>query len=112
MKLQDKIALITGGGTGIGKATAILFAREEAIVAVAGRRENKLIETVEAIQKNGDKAHYIVGDILKVNDTERIVKETISKCGGLDILINNAGVFKGMKITDTSEEEYDRIISS
>lgn len=75
MKLQGKIAIITGGGTGIGKATALIFAQEGAAVAVAGRRENKLGETINAIQKNGGKAIYIVGDISKVSDTKRIVKE-------------------------------------
>lgn len=110
MKLQDKIALITGGGTGIGKATALLFAKEGAIVAVAGRRENKLRETVDTVQKNGGKAYYVVGDISKVCETEKIVKETVSNCGGLDILVNNAGVFKGIKKTETNEEEYDRIM--
>jgi NAD(P)-dependent dehydrogenase (short-subunit alcohol dehydrogenase family) len=110
MKLQGKIALVTGGGTGIGKATALLFAKEGAVVTVAGRRESKLLETVEVIQKNGGKAHWVVGDISKVGDTERIVKETVDEFGGLDILVNNAGVFKGMKITDTSEEQYNYII--
>lgn len=110
MKLQGKSALITGGGSGIGKATALLFAREGAIVTLAGRRESKLRETVDAVQKNGGKAYWVVGDISKVGDTERIVKETIGHCGGLDILVNNAGVFKGIKITDTTEEEYDRIM--
>jgi dihydroanticapsin dehydrogenase len=51
-----------------------------------------------------------VGDISKVDDTEKIVKETVSNCGGLDILVNNAGLFKGIKITETSEEEYNRIM--
>jgi NAD(P)-dependent dehydrogenase (short-subunit alcohol dehydrogenase family) len=110
MKLQNKVVLITGGGTGIGKATAILFAEEGARVIVVGRREDKLAETRDAVQKNGGKADYIVGDISKVSDTERIVKEAVSKFGGLDILVNNAGVFKGTKITDATEGEYDRIM--
>src|SRR3972149_5831482 len=110
MKLQGKIALVTGGGTGIGKATAIIFAQEGAAVAVAGRRENKLGDTVSVIKKNGGKAIYIVGDISKVGDTKRIVNETVHKFGGLDILVNNAGVFKGVKMIDTNEEEYDYIM--
>lgn len=110
MKLKDKIALITGGGTGIGKAAAILFAGEGAKVAVIGRRENRLAETVNEIEKNGGRACYIVGDVSNVGDTGRVVKETVEEFGGLDILVNNAGVFKGIKITDTSEEEYDRIM--
>ncbi len=112
MKLHEKIALITGGGTGIGKATALLLAEKGAIVTVAGRRENKLHETVMAVEKKGGKAFYVVGDISRVEDTERIVQETVRNCGGLDILVNNAGVFKGTKITDTSEDEYDRIMNT
>jgi Dehydrogenases with different specificities (related to short-chain alcohol dehydrogenases) len=110
MKLQGKIALITGGGTGIGKATALLFANEGASVTVTGRRESKLIKTAEAIQKNGGKAHYVVGDISKVSDTERMVKETAKEFGGLDILVNNAGIFKKNQIADFLEEDYDYIM--
>ncbi|MER3445790.1 MAG: hypothetical protein C4291_02645 [Candidatus Dadabacteria bacterium] len=110
MKLQDKIALITGGGTGIGKATAILFAQEGATVIVIGRRKSKLVETVDAAQRNGGRADYVVGDVSNVNDTERAVKETVRRFGGLDILINNAGVFRGIKITDVTENEYNRIM--
>ncbi len=112
MQLRGKIALITGGGTGIGKATALLLAEEGAIVTVAGRREDKLKETVMAVEKRGGKAYYVVGDISRVKDTERIVQETVKNCSGLDILVNNAGVFKGAKITDTSEDEYDRIVDT
>jgi len=112
LKLHEKIALITGGGTGIGKATALLFAEEGAIVAVAGRRENKIRDTALALEKRGCKAFYVVGDISRVEDTKRIVQETVRNCGGLDILVNNAGVFKGGKITDTSEDEYDRIMDT
>lgn len=110
MKLKDKVALITGGGTGIGRATALLFAQEGAAVTVIGRRESRLLKTVELVQKKGGKAHYVVGDISKVSDTERIVKETVKEFGGLDILVNNAGVFKRNKITDFSEEDYDYIM--
>ncbi len=110
MKLRGKIALITGGGTGIGRATALLFAQEGATVTVAGRRGNKLIETVKRIQQRGGEAHYVVGDISKVGDIERVIKQTADKYGGLDILVNNAGVFRGIKIVDTSEEQYDHIM--
>lgn len=110
MKLQNKIALITGGGTGIGRSTAILFAQEGATVVVIGRRESKLIETVDTVQRNGGRADYVVSDISNVSDTERVIKETARRFGGLDILVNNAGVFRGIKITDVTESEYDRIM--
>jgi len=110
MKLKGKIALITGGGTGIGKATAFLFSKEGAKVTIAGRREHKLLETLNIINKNGGDAQYVVGDKSIVSDTKRIVEETTNKLGGIDILVNNAGVFKNIKITDTPEQEYDYIM--
>jgi NAD(P)-dependent dehydrogenase (short-subunit alcohol dehydrogenase family) len=111
MKLKEKIALITGGGTGIGKATALLFAREGATIVVTGRREGRLQGTVDAVQQEGGKAYFVPGDISKVEDTERIIEEVVRNCGGLDILVNNAGVFKGTKISETNEEEYDGIMN-
>ncbi|HSE84341.1 MAG TPA: glucose 1-dehydrogenase [Thermodesulfobacteriota bacterium] len=111
MRLKNKIALITGGGTGIGRATALLFAKEGAAVAVSGRREHKLLGTVELVQKNGGRAYHAVGDISKVSGTEKIVKETVREFGGLDILVNNAGVFRKNQIADFSEDDYDYIMN-
>lgn len=110
MKLEGKVALITGGGTGIGRATALLFVKEKAEVAVVGRREDRLLETVEMIKKKGGRGHPIVGDISKVSDTERMVRETVGVFGGLDILVNNAGVVRGDKITEVTEEQYDYVM--
>lgn len=110
MKLEGKIVLVTGGGTGIGRATAFLLAIEGAAVTVVGRREHKLLETVNEIRKNGGTAHHIAGDISMVSDTERFVRESVNKFGGLDILVNNAGVVKATKITEVTEEEYNYIM--
>jgi dihydroanticapsin dehydrogenase len=110
MKLKDKVAIVTGGGTGIGRATSILLAKEGARVTVAGRREEKLIETIEKIKENGGVAHHVTADISREKDTLRIVKETVNEFGKLDILVNNAGVFKGIPLVETSEEDYNYIM--
>jgi NAD(P)-dependent dehydrogenase (short-subunit alcohol dehydrogenase family) len=110
MKLKHKVAIVTGGGTGIGRATALLLAEEGAHVAVVGRRESRLLETVNDIREHGGSAHQIPGDISKVSETERIVKETVERFGGLDILVNNAGVYRGPKITETTEDDYDYVM--
>ncbi len=110
MKLKDKVAIVTGGGTGIGRATALLFAEEGADVVVVGRREDRLLDTVNEIRERGGSARQIPGDISKVSETERIVKEAVEKFRGLDILLNNAGVYRGPKITETTEDDYDYIM--
>jgi NAD(P)-dependent dehydrogenase (short-subunit alcohol dehydrogenase family) len=110
MRLKQKIAIVTGGGTGIGRATALLFAEEGANVAVVGRREGRLLETVNNIKEHGGSAHQIPGDISKVSETERIVKEAVELFGGLDILVNNAGVYRGSRMTDITEDDYDYIM--
>ncbi|MGQ0792501.1 MAG: SDR family NAD(P)-dependent oxidoreductase [Deltaproteobacteria bacterium] len=112
MRFVGKIALVTGGGTGIGRATAALLAAEGAAVLITGRREEKLREVASEIERVGGRARYIAGDVSSVADTEKIVAECVRVFGGLDILINNAGVFRGMKITDVAEGEFDRIINT
>ncbi|MGB7290887.1 MAG: SDR family oxidoreductase [Thermodesulfobacteriota bacterium] len=110
MKVKHKVAIVTGGGTGIGRATALLLAEEGAYVAVVGRRESKLLETVNDIREHGGSAHHIPGDISNVCETERIVKEAVEQFGGLDILVNNAGVYRSPKITETTEDDYDYVM--
>jgi NAD(P)-dependent dehydrogenase (short-subunit alcohol dehydrogenase family) len=110
MKLKYKVAIVTGGGTGIGRATALLFAEEGANVAVVGRRESRLLETVNDITELGGSAHQIPGDISIVSETERIVKDAVDRFGGLDILVNNAGVYRGAGMTEITEADYDYIM--
>lgn len=110
MKLENKVAIVTGGGTGIGKATAVLFAKEGAKVVIVGRRKEKLLNTANGITENGGAAHHIQADISKVDETNRVVQETVNRFGGLDILVNNAGVYRGRKIEDFTEEDYDYVM--
>lgn len=107
MRLQDKVALITGGTSGIGEATAILFAKEGAHVAITGRNEDRGHAVVTHIQQSGGKAIFIRTDVRKSDDCRRAVDETLKAFGKLDILFNNAGVFYPHTILDCSEEEWD-----
>lgn len=93
MKLLDqKVAIITGAGSGIGKATAELFAREGAKVIVSDISEKNGQSAVDDIKKNGGEAFFIKADSAKPEDNEALVKGTIDKYGGLDIAVNNAGI--------------------
>ena len=111
MKLLRKVAIVTGGGTGIGKSIAELFAREGAQVVITGRRLEKLREVENAITQNGGSVLAIGADVTSQPDNERIVKETLSKFGKLDILVNNAGDFTVGTVTETSIEDWDRIFN-
>ncbi|HYL62426.1 MAG TPA: SDR family oxidoreductase [Candidatus Methylomirabilis sp.] len=109
-RLAGKVALVTGGGTGIGKAIALAFAREGAKVAVAGRRREKLQETVLQMEKQGGDGLAIVCDVSKAQDAQRAVHETAKNFGKLNVLVNNAGVLHVATIEGTSEEEWDRLM--
>jgi meso-butanediol dehydrogenase/(S,S)-butanediol dehydrogenase/diacetyl reductase len=110
-RLAGKIALITGGGTGIGRAIALAFAREGAQVAVAGRRKEKLQETLLELQKQGDEGLAIACDVSKAKDAERAVRETAKAFGKLNVLVNNAGVLHVSTIEAMSEDEWDRLMT-
>jgi NAD(P)-dependent dehydrogenase (short-subunit alcohol dehydrogenase family) len=103
--LENKVAIITGAGSGIGKATAELFAKEGAKVIVSDISEANGKSAVEEIKKNGGEAFYIKADSSKPEDNAALVKETIQKYGGLDIAVNNAGI--GGPLAATGEYPID-----
>ena len=107
MRLANKIALITGGTSGIGEATAILFAKEGASVAITGRNEKRGHAVTERILENGGKAIFIRTDVRKAVECQRAVDDTVKAFGKLDILFNNAGVFYPHTTLECSEEEWD-----
>ncbi|MGA8154288.1 MAG: SDR family NAD(P)-dependent oxidoreductase [Terriglobales bacterium] len=107
MRLTNKVALITGGTSGIGEATAILFAKEGASIAVSGRNEKRGHAVIEQILQAGGKAIFIRTDVRKAAECRRAVDETIETFGKLDILFNNAGVFYPHTTLDCSEQEWD-----
>jgi NAD(P)-dependent dehydrogenase (short-subunit alcohol dehydrogenase family) len=113
MRLKDKTVIITGGGTGIGRATAILFAKEGARVMIVGRRAAPLESTVAAIQAEGGKAAWCAADISRADDVQRMVDETVNLYGAIDVLFNNAAIFVGFgkTIADLPEEEWDALMA-
>jgi NAD(P)-dependent dehydrogenase (short-subunit alcohol dehydrogenase family) len=110
MRLKDRIALITGGTSGIGEATALLFAAEGASVVITGRNAPRGATVVEKIKQNGGKAIFIRADVSVSDDCRRAVDETVRAFGRLDILFNNAGVFYPQTAIECSEREWDEQI--
>ncbi len=110
MRLKDKVALITGGTSGIGEATALLFAAEGARVAITGRNEQRGSAVVDKIKQAGGDAIFIRTDVSRAEDCRRAVEETIRAFGRLDILFNNAGVFYPQTALECSEREWDEQI--
>jgi len=107
MRLANKVALITGGTSGIGEATAILFAKEGAKVAITGRNEKRGHAVTEQITKDGGQAIFIRTDVRLTADCRRAVDETVRAFGRLDVLFNNAGIFYAHTALECSEEEWD-----
>jgi NAD(P)-dependent dehydrogenase (short-subunit alcohol dehydrogenase family) len=107
MRLRDKVALITGGTSGIGEATANLFAKEGAQVAITGRDEKRGHAVTARILESGGKAIFIRTDVRRAAECRRAVDETLKTFDKLDILFNNAGVFYPHTILDCTEEEWD-----
>jgi len=109
MKLEGKIALITGGGTGIGKAAAQIISLEGGISIVAGRRIAPLEETVAEITRAGGKAMAFSTDVTSIEDIAKLRDIIKNKYGRLDILVNNAGSALFKSFLDTTVEDLDRL---
>ena len=110
MRLINKVALITGGNSGIGRSTALLFAQEGAKVALTGRDEDRGKRVVEEIRKASGTAIFIRSDIRIAEDCRQAVDKTLREFGRVDILFNNAGVFYPHTVVDCPEEEWDLTI--
>jgi len=111
MHLKGRVALITGGASGIGRATALLFAREGAAVAVADVNEAGGKAVAQAIVDGGGRAIFLRCDVTRAADCERAVQRTVDELGGLDILFNNAGIMRRADVVDTTEDEWDRVMA-
>ena len=112
MRLEGKSALITGGNTGIGRAIAMAYAREGADVAIAWiEREAETRSLKEQIASLGRKAIGIRCDVTREADVSACVKETVTSFGKLDILVSNAGVQRPQPLTETSVEDWDRMMA-
>lgn len=112
MRLQDKVAIITGGGTGIGRGIALMFAKEGAKVVVAGRRADVLEETVGVIKGNQGEAAAVQTDVSDYNQVQSLVQAAIAQFGKVDILVNNAGIYLAHDALSVSEEEWNKVIST
>ena len=106
MKLKDKVALITGGGTGVGKATALLFAKEGAKVVTTGRRLEVLQEAQRQAADQNINLEILVSDVSKEEECKAAVDYTVSKFGRVDILFNNAGVLYKEVTHETTTEQW------
>ena len=110
-KLSGKRALITGAASGIGRATALLFAREGAAVAVVDVDEMGGQAVVQTILDEGGQAIFVRCDVTRAAECQRAVQETVDRLGGLDILFNNAGIIRRATVIDTTEEEWERVMA-
>jgi NAD(P)-dependent dehydrogenase (short-subunit alcohol dehydrogenase family) len=108
--LKDKVALITGGASGIGRATALLFAQEGAAVAIVDIDEESGESVAREIQAAGGRAIFTACDVTSAEDCQRAVEAAVKAFGGLDILFNNAGIVRRADVLTTTEEEWDRVM--
>ncbi len=109
MRLKDKVAIVTGATSGMGRATAVLFAREGAKVMISGRNEERAKAVVDQIKNEGFEASYILVDTSKLDDLHKIVDKTVELYGTVDILFNNAGKLSLSGVLDVSMEEWDEM---
>lgn len=111
MRLKDKTAIITGGGGGIGRATALRFAEEGAELMIVDLNEESAVQTVQEVKAKGGKATYSITDMTNAEEVEKMVDSVIDTYGKIDILFNNAGVMMHeKKIPDVGLEEWNRIV--
>jgi len=111
-ELEGKVGLVTGGTSGIGRETAVLFAKAGAKVVVAGRREVEGNETIEKVRAAGGDGLFVQSDVSKAAEVEALIQKAVEKFGRLDVAFNNAGVEGGWApIVNQTEEDWDRTIA-
>lgn len=110
--LMNKVAVITGASSGIGRSIAERFAREGCAVVLAGRNLKKLTEVATEIEARRGRAHAVVTDVTNEADVTHLVEEAVRRYGGLDIMVNNAGVFVAKELANTTTDEYDQVIDT
>lgn len=111
MRLKNKVALVTGAGTGIGRAIALMFAREGASVMVNGRRPGPIEAVAKEISATGGRALAVAADVTKVPDIQRLIRAAVDTFGQLDVLVNNAGIITSRTPADAcAEEDWQKMI--
>ncbi|MBT2283324.1 SDR family oxidoreductase [Paenibacillus polymyxa] len=112
MKLQDKVAVVTGAGSGMGKAIATLYAQEGAKVVVSDINEESAQAVVNDIKAQGGEAIVVLANVAKEEDVQNLIDTTVSTYGTVDILINNAGIMDGMEpAADVTDEKWERLFA-
>jgi NAD(P)-dependent dehydrogenase (short-subunit alcohol dehydrogenase family) len=110
MQLQDKVAIITGAATGIGRATALLFAKEGASVVVADINEDDAQRTVADIEDKGGSARFVQTDVSEAEDVQALMERSAEEMGGIDVIVNNAGAQRSGDVTEFEESEWDLLM--
>lgn len=111
MRLKNKIAIITGAGSGIGRAIALAFSEEGAKIVIADWSEKGGKGTVEQIKKQGGEAVFVKTDVSKSSDIDEMVKSCLDNFGRVDILVNNAGIYRTYNLHEMSEKDWDKVIA-
>jgi NAD(P)-dependent dehydrogenase (short-subunit alcohol dehydrogenase family) len=110
MQLEGKVAIITGAATGIGRATAVLFAREGASVVVADINEDEAQRTVADIEDEGGSARFVQTDVSEEEDVRTLMERAAEEMGGIDVIVNNAGAQRSGAVTEFEESEWDLLM--
>ena len=109
-RLQDRVAIITGGAKGIGKATALKMAHEGALVIVLDILSEEASRVADELNSLGAKARAITADVSKRNEVDQMVEQTLKQFGKVDILVNNAGIVRPALLEDVQEEDWDKVV--
>ncbi len=111
-RMTDRVTLVTGGGTGIGRAACLVFAREGARVVVVGPDEAALKDAAACVQDEGHEASWAVGDVRRSEDARRVIEATIARYARLDVLCNNAGIEFAAPLHETPEDKWDLVLDT
>ena len=110
MQLEGKVAIITGAATGIGRATALLFAGEGASVVIADVNEDDAQRTVANIEDEGGSARFVQADVSEAEDVQALMERAAEEMGGIDVIVNNAGAQRSGAVTEFEESEWDLLM--